>query len=249
MSPLVLSSPHSRLLVATTFALSVFAAGCSKSSDTPVATQDQKAPVAAASPKGDEAVAPGPKPHAPAAMGGVEIGAAAPDFTLTDTDGKSVTLSALKGKIVVLEWFNADCPFVKRNHGQGTLKTYGNEASAKGDVVWLAINSSATGKQGAGLERNKAGRTEYGMTYPVLLDESGEVGKKYGARTTPHVYVIDKTGNVAYSGSIDNAPDGDPRDAPTVINFVGNALDELRAGKPVTKAKTDPWGCSVKYKS
>lgn len=217
-----------------------FATGCSKPNEAPIASQDQKV---AAPPKAD-----GAKP-AEASGPAAELGKPAPDFTLTDTDGKAVTLSSLKGKIVVLEWFNADCPFVKRNHTQGSLKAYGNEAAGKGDVVWLAINSSADGKQGAGVARNKEARTQYGMSYPVLMDEAGTVGKKYGAKTTPHMFVVDKAGNLAYSGSIDNAPDGDPRDTPTVVNFVNAAIEDLRAGKPVAKPKTDPWGCGVKYKS
>lgn len=230
-----------RLLPALVLALpvAVLAAGCSKPTDPAVAPPDQN-------------IAAPPPPRAAtttATMGGAELGKPAPDFTLTDTDGKAVTLSSLKGKIVVLEWFNADCPFVKRNHTAGSLKAYGNEATAKGDVVWLAVSSSADGKQGAGLPRNKEARSEYAMTYPVLLDEGGEVGKKFGARTTPHMFVVDKAGNLAYAGSIDNAPDGEPRDTPTVVNFVGAAIEDLRAGRPVAKPRTDPWGCGVKYKS
>lgn len=142
--------------------------------------------------------------------GAAKIGEPAPAFTLTDLDGKQVTLAEFAGKTLVLEWFNPDCPFVKYAHGEGgPLRTM---AKQRGDtVVWLAINSGAPGKQGAGVERNREAKTEYGIEHAILLDESGEVGRAYGATNTPHMFVIDPAGKLAYAGALDNAPMGEVR--------------------------------------
>ncbi|MFB3909063.1 MAG: thioredoxin family protein [Candidatus Eisenbacteria bacterium] len=175
-------------------------------------------------------------------------GAPAPDFTLKDLDGKTHTLSEYtkQGKVVVLEWFNPDCPFVQKHHKltRNMLDT-ADRYRAKG-IVWLAINSGAPGMQGAGLERNRSARDEYAMDYPILLDDSGDVGRAYGAKTTPHMYVIDAKGTLVYKGAID-----DDRSARALgkTNYVARALDELLAGKPVTQAETASYGCSVKYKA
>lgn len=174
----------------------------------------------------------------------VEIGQAAPDFTLTDLDGKTVKLSDHKGKIVVLEWYNPGCPFIVKHHK--TLTTFNdlyNEFHSK-DVVFLAINSSAKGKQGHGAELNKKAKEEFKLPFPVLVDEDGTVGKSYGAKTTPHCYIVNKDGTLAYNGAIDNntSPDkaGDK-------NYVKEALNQLIRGETVTEATTKPYGCSVKY--
>lgn len=180
--------------------------------------------------------------------GKAELGQPAPDFTLTDLDGKTVKLSDHKGKVVVLEWFNPDCPFVKRNHGEGPLKTMAKDVQAKG-VVWLAINSGAPGKQGHGKATNEAGRDRYGMTSPILLDETGAVGRAYGAQTTPHMYVVDEAGVLVYRGAIDNAPDGDPSEGTVVRNYVAEALDDVLAKKPVRTKEIEAYGCKVKYGS
>ncbi|HYF14991.1 MAG TPA: thioredoxin family protein [Phycisphaerales bacterium] len=177
--------------------------------------------------------------------GGVSVGQAAPTFTLKDTSGKEHNLSTILAggdKVVVLEWFNPDCPVVKMHHGENT--TFKDLAGKYKDkpVVFLAINSGAAGKQGAGLERNKKAIGEYGITYPVLLDESGDVGRAYGAKTTPHMFVIGKDGKVAYMGAID-----DKSDKPGKTNYVSKALDELLAGTTVSMPETKPYGCSVKY--
>ena len=183
---------------------------------------------------------------APPASKGVAVGSPAPDFALTDLDGKTVKLSDYRGKTVVLEWFNPECPFVKANHGSGSLKEMAKRVTASG-VVWLAINSGAPGKQGHGVETNKAGKAKYGMEHPILLDETGATGRAYGAKATPHMFVVDKAGVVVYRGAIDNAPDGDPRGSDKVVNYVELALADLAAGRPVAKAETDAYGCSVKY--
>jgi peroxiredoxin len=187
---------------------------------------------------------------AAAAPAAAEVGKAAPDFILNDLDGKPVTLSSFKGKTVVLEWFNPECPYVKAAHDKGTLKTYAESAAGKG-VVWLAINSGAEGKQGAGVEKNKAGASAFSLKHPVLLDPKGEVGHKYGATNTPHMYVVGPDGTLVYSGAIDNSPDGSAEspEGGKLINYVDEALKSLSEGKPVATPKTKAYGCSVKYGS
>jgi len=177
---------------------------------------------------------------------GATIGAPAPDFTLRDLDGKEHSLAALtkSGKIVVLQWFNPECPFVVKHYGENT--TFNDMATKyKGkDVVILAINSGAPGKQGVGKERNAKAVKDWKIAYPVLLDESGEIGRKYGAKNTPAMYVIAKDGTLAYTGAID---DDSGADKPGKTNYVTKAVDELLAGTNVSQATTKPYGCSVKY--
>ena len=183
-----------------------------------------------------------------ASANGAAVGAAAPDFTLADLDGKTVKLADLKGKTVVLEWFNPDCPYVKRSHTKGSLVGTAKKQTDKG-IVWLAINSAAPGKQGSGADRNKEARKEYGLGHPVLLDEKGDVGKAYGATNTPHMFVIDKTGKLVYKGAIDNSPDGEggAAEGGKLVNFVDAALEDVGAGRAVKTAETRAYGCSVKY--
>ena len=179
-----------------------------------------------------------------------KVGAPAPDFTLTDLDGKSVKLSELKGKTVVLEWFNPGCPYVKAAHTRGSLVDTAARHQKNG-VVWLAINSGAPGKQGAGAEVNKSAVKTFSLGHPVLLDESGTVGKAYGATNTPHLYVIDPKGVLVYAGAIDNSPDGE-KGSPqggTLVNYVDAALEDLAAGRAVKTSQTKAYGCSVKYGS
>ncbi len=176
------------------------------------------------------------------------LGAPAPAFSLTDLDGKEVKLADYKGKFVVLEWFNPQCPFVNASHQKGSLVTTAKSWQDKG-VVWLAINSSSEGKQGFGAPVNQAGKTKFNLSHPILLDPTGTVGKAYGATHTPHMYVIDTEGKLAYHGAIDNSPDGEG-DSPTggtLINYVSQALEELSAGKAVSVGSTNAYGCSVKY--
>ncbi len=171
-------------------------------------------------------------------------GAEAPAFTLTDTDGKTHNLADYKGKVVVLEWFNPECPFIVKHHKTNLTFNQLHEQFSSKDVVFLAINSSAAGKQGNGLELNKKMKEEYKMPFPILIDENGEIGRAYGAKTTPHCFIIDKEGKVVYNGAIDN--NKSPEKAGDK-NFVKIALEEVLAGKPVTTAQTAPYGCSVKY--
>ena len=177
-----------------------------------------------------------------------EVGQKAPDFVLTDTEGNEHRLSAYlkEEKVVVLEWFNPDCPFVKKHHKNTRSMAETYALAKEHDVVWLAINSGAPGKQGAGLERNKKAIEEFKIEYPVLLDESGKVGKAYGAKTTPHMYVIDKDGTLVYAGAIDDKSNTTDLGE---TNYVKGALEQCLAGEKVDPATTKPYGCSVKYAS
>lgn len=177
-----------------------------------------------------------------------EVGKPAPDFTLEDTDGKPFRLADARGKIVVLEWFNPDCPFVRMAHEKGSLKGYARAKQAEG-VVWVAVNSAADGKQGHDPARNVAAKKEWSLTHPVLLDPSGEVGHAYGATNTPHLFVVDPNGTLVYGGAIDNSPDAEGESAENgkLENYVESALTAVRAGRPVAKASTKAYGCSVKY--
>ncbi len=177
----------------------------------------------------------------------VTVGAPAPAFTLVNTEGKSVSLSDYKGKTVVLEWFNPDCPFIVAAHRGGPLEAMPGEWTEKG-VVWLTINSNAEGKQGHGQERNARARDEYQLPTAVLLDEDGSVGKAYGAKTTPQMFVVDAAGTLVYQGGLDNAPRGEaPKTG--LEPYLANALTAVQAGQPVKPAQTRPYGCSVKYGS
>ena len=184
------------------------------------------------------------------ALPSAKVGAPAPDFTLVDLDGKQVSLSSFRGKTVVLEWFNPGCPFVKASHTKGSLVDTAAR-HAKNGVVWLAINSGAAGKQGHGVEANRAGRETFKLEHPILLDEDGRVGHAYAAAHTPHLYVIDKEGVLVYRGAIDNAPDAEGQ-SPTsgkLVNYVDAALSDIAAGRPVATPETEAYGCSVKYGS
>lgn len=178
------------------------------------------------------------------------VGAPAPDFTLQGDDGKTVHLADLRGKTVVLEWFNPDCPFVKASHLKGSLRDAAKRRTAKG-VVWLGINSAAPGKQGNAPERVAAGKRSFGLEHPILADESGQVGHLYGATNTPHIFVIDAKGILVYRGAIDNSPDGEGEspEGGKLINYVDAALDDLDASRPVGTKETKAYGCSVKYGS
>ncbi|HVW25579.1 MAG TPA: thioredoxin family protein [Polyangiaceae bacterium] len=218
----------------------MFAAACSRSSDAPPPAQTSPTTVAAPSAQSTTARA--------APITAAEIGKAAPDFTLPDLDGHTVKLSDSRGKIVVLEWFNPGCPFVNKTHTVGQLKELASHEMAKG-VVWLAINSAAPGKQGYGAEANRAAKAKFNLPHPVLLDESGAVGHAYGAAHTPHLFVIDTKGVLVYAGAIDNSPDGEGESPSggTLINYVEQALEDVRAGKPVRTPRTEAYGCAVKY--
>jgi peroxiredoxin len=178
------------------------------------------------------------------------IGKAAPDFSLKDLAGKEVKLASYKGKTVVLEWINPGCPFVKRSHTVGSLVGTA-QRHMKDGVVWLAINSGSSGKQGADIAANTEAAKAWSLTHPILRDDTGSVGKAYGATNTPDMFVIDKSGKVVYAGAIDNSPDGEGKSAPggKLVNYVDAALGDVAAGRAVQTPVTRPYGCSVKYGS
>ena len=178
-----------------------------------------------------------------------EVGKPAPAFRANDVNGRVVSLADFKGKTVVLEWNNPQCPFVKKHYGSGNMQKT-QAAAMKDGVVWLSINSSAPGKQGnldapsakAAFDAQKAQPTAY------LLDPNGIVGSGYGAKTTPHMYIVNSKGTLVYAGGIDDKPTPNPADIEGARNHVLAALSEIKAGKPVSVPTTKPYGCSVKYK-
>ena len=184
----------------------------------------------------------------PAARAEPRIGKPAPDFTLTDINGAKQTLSHFRGKFVVLEWTNFGCPFVGKHYLSGNMQALQKEYRGKG-VVWLCICSSAKGKQGyyepAEWRRLAVERKVHADA--VLPDPTGAVGRRYRAKTTPHMFVIDPKGVLIYKGAIDDKPSTDLEDIPTAKNYVRAALDEAMAGKKVSVPATPPYGCSVKY--
>jgi peroxiredoxin len=184
---------------------------------------------------------------APAAAQAV-VGQPAPAFTLTDSNGKPHSLDEFKGKVVVLEWWNHACPFVGKHYGSGNMQRLQKEWTSKG-VAWITVSSSAAGKQGYvdGAQANAIMKEKAGAPTAVLLDHDGKVGRAYGAKTTPHMFVVDGKGTLVYAGGIDDKPSTDQSDVATAKNLVSMALAEVTAGKPVTTATSQPYGCSVKY--
>jgi peroxiredoxin len=176
------------------------------------------------------------------------VGAAAPDISVTDSKGRTQSISQYKGKTVVLEWFNPGCPFVVKHYGSGNMQKLQEEFTGKG-VVWLTIDSSAAGKEGhLTPEQANAKMTEWKMKpTALLLDADGKAGQAYGAKNTPHMFVISPEGKVIYQGAIDSKPSSKPEDIPSSTNYVKVALNESMAGKPLSTASTKPYGCPVKY--
>ena len=176
------------------------------------------------------------------------VGQPAPAFTLLDSNGKARSLADFGGKVVVLEWWNPECPFVGKHYGSGNMQKLQKEWTAKG-VVWLTVNSSAAGQQGHvdGAKANALVNEKGAASTAVLLDHDGKVGRAYGAKTTPHMFVIDGKGKLVYAGGIDDKPSTDQADIASAKNHVAAALSEVTAGKPVTTASTQPYGCGVKY--
>ena len=180
----------------------------------------------------------------------VTVGQPAPAFVLSDTNGKLVNLSDYKGKTVVLEWHNPECPFVKKHYDSANMQGLQSKYTKDG-VVWLALSSTEPGHQdykkpdvlNGLLKTSKAAPTAY------LMDENGATGKAYGAKTTPHMYIINAQGTLVYAGGIDDKRSANIADIKGAKNYVAVALDEMKAGKPVTVSTSTPYGCSVKYKS
>lgn len=185
----------------------------------------------------------------PVFAGGPQIGKKAPSFSLTDIDGNTRSLEEFKGKHVVLEWTNPGCPFVKKHYDSGNMQALQKEWTGK-EVIWLSVCSSAEGKQGhmTPAEWREWAEKEKASPTAVLLDPDGKVGKRYEAKTTPHMFVIDPKGTLIYMGAIDDKPSYDPADVKGAANHVSLALEASLAGKPVEVSSTRPYGCSVKYK-
>ncbi|MBI39616.1 MAG: thioredoxin family protein [Leptospiraceae bacterium] len=175
-------------------------------------------------------------------------GEPAPAFSLVDSTGNTHNLSDYEGSFVVLEWINYDCPYVRKHYESGNMQALQKEYSEKG-VIWLAINSSAPGKQGHFSSEEIASRSEsHGANFKAyLLDEGGETGLAYGAKTTPHMYVINPQGVLIYAGAIDDKPTSNLKDIEGATNYVRQALEAAMNGKPVAKSRTRAYGCSVKY--
>jgi peroxiredoxin len=179
-----------------------------------------------------------------------EIGKSAPNFSLPDTNGKTRSLADFKGKYVVLEWYQPDCPFVRKHYRSGNMQSLQKEYTAKG-VAWLTINSSAPGAEGnyPAEKLNEIAAQDGAARSALLLDPAGAVGRLYGAKTTPDMYIIDPNGVLVYKGAIDNKRSTDLADVQTATNYVKGALDAAMAGKAVRTTATQPYGCSVKYAS
>lgn len=178
------------------------------------------------------------------------VGTVAPDFSLTDSNGQTHSLSQYNGKYVVLEWFNPECPFVKKHYGSGNMQKLQQEYTSKG-VVWLTIDSNAPGTEGNITPDQAQKIMSSWKTHQtaLLLDPESKVARGYGAKNTPDMIVINPEGKIVYEGAIDNKPTPNPSDIPSSTNYVKAALDESLAGKPVSNPATKPYGCSVKYRS
>ncbi len=178
------------------------------------------------------------------------VGQEAPAFSAVDVRGKPVSLADFKGRHVVLEWVNPGCPFVVKHYGSANMQATQKGAVDKG-VVWLAVNSTAKDASDYRTPQAMAAwmQGQKAHASATLMDEDGKVGRAYGARTTPHMYIIDPAGKLVYAGAIDSKPTSNPADIPGATNHVNAALAEALAGKPVSVASTRPYGCSVKYSS
>lgn len=182
------------------------------------------------------------------AFAAAAVGQPAPAFSAVDTSGKTVSLSDFKGRTVVLEWVNPGCPYVKKHYDSGNMPATQKSALAKG-AVWLSVNSTHNGASDYMAPAALAGwmKDKGGTPTATLMDADGKLGRAYGARTTPHMYVIDAKGALAYVGAIDSKPTANPADIRTATNYVEQAVAEVVAGKPVSQPATQAYGCSVKY--
>lgn len=178
-----------------------------------------------------------------ASLAQVSVGQPAPAFTATDASGKAVSLANYKGKYVVLEWINPECPFTQKHYATGNMAATQKHAAAKG-AAWLSINTSA---KGDGAKEVATYVKAKNAAPSAVLQDAGTIGKAYGAKTTPHMYIIDPAGKLVYSGAIDSKPSANPEDIPKSINYVMQALNEATSGKPISNPSTKPYGCSVKY--
>jgi len=176
------------------------------------------------------------------------VGEPAPDFEGLDTQGKTHRLADYRGKIVVLEWTNHDCPYVRKHYSAGNMQEQQRQAAAQG-VVWLSVISSAPGKQGhvSPAQADELTQSRQAAPQAVILDPAGNIGRAYSAKTTPHMYIIDQRGTLVYRGGIDSITSANADDIPNATQYVRVALQALAAGKPISEPVTQPYGCSVKY--
>jgi peroxiredoxin len=174
------------------------------------------------------------------AGGAVEIGSAAPDFHVTDAEGKPHSLADQRGKIVVLEWTNPGCPYVQRHYTKGTMKELAQKYKGQ-DVVWMAVDTTT----GNTPEKSAEWAKKNELSYPILIDKDGSMARAYSARTTPHMFIIDKSGNLVYQGAIDDDPNGNKGEQ--AINYVDKALAKLTTGGQPEVSTTQPYGCGVKF--
>jgi peroxiredoxin len=179
----------------------------------------------------------------------VKVGEPAPGFTAVDSNGRQQSLASYKGKFVVLEWHNQGCPYTKKHYESGNMQRLQKEWTSK-SVVWFTVISSAPGTQGfvTPAQENEYLQKMNAAPTAVLMDPGGTLGHLYGAKTTPHMFIIDRNGTLIYNGAIDDHPTSDQGDIANSRNYVSAALQEAMSGKPVTEAATRPYGCSVKYK-
>ena len=184
----------------------------------------------------------------PSAWAAAQVGQPAPAFSVVDTQGRTRTLQEFKGKLVVLEWTNHECPYVRKHYGAGNMQALQQQATSDG-VVWLSVISSAPGQQGhvSADQADQLTSSRHARPTAVLLDPQGVMGRAYGAQTTPHLYIVSPDGRLLYNGGIDSIASPNPADIAKATPLLRNALQEARAGKPVTAAMTRPYGCSVKY--
>ncbi|MCS6812458.1 MAG: redoxin domain-containing protein [Cyanobacteria bacterium] len=227
-------------LVGLAIAATLVATACA-----PKVTETTASPEATASPAQTVAAT-----DASATKADVSVGKPAPNFTAVDSNGKSHQLSDFKGKVVVLEWTNHECPFVRKHYESENMQKIQKQATEKG-VVWLSVVSSAPGNQGYvdGAKANSLTKERNASPTAVLLDPDGKLGRLYGARTTPHMFVIAADGTLAYMGAIDSIASSNKADVAKAENYVTKAIEQVLKGEPVTNAVTQPYGCSVKYAS
>jgi peroxiredoxin len=182
------------------------------------------------------------------ALASAVVGQPAPAFSVTDTAGKTVSLADYKGKTVVLEWVNPGCPYVRKHYDSANMQATQKGAAGQG-VVWLAVNSTHPSHYDHRKPADMAAwmKSQNAAPTTTLMDSEGKVGRAYGARTTPHMYIVDAKGTLVYAGGIDDRPSSNPADVKTAKNHVNAALADIAAGKPVAQAATRPYGCSVKY--
>jgi peroxiredoxin len=191
---------------------------------------------------------PAPQAESSTVISGVQIGSPAPDFKVVDINNVNVDSTELKGKITVLEWYNKDCPFVRKHYDSNNMQNLQKQAKDQ-DIAWITILSSAKGKQGyLTVDEAKENYKKENMQSAYFIrDEDGELGRLYNAKTTPHMYIIDKAGNLAYMGAIDNKPTADQKDLKGALNYVRSAMNALYHGGALGTQVSQPYGCSVKY--